>query len=113
MLLAGILDFGLLILLCSSKINNALKTFFVSAALFFIPSYFTKNLFRLDGSILVLLSSYSYFIGPDDLFENFNTFTVFGIPVLNITVCMFTLIVFSIFSIYFAKKSFKNHQASN
>lgn len=113
MLLAGILAFGLLILLCSSKINNALKTFFVSAALFFIPSYFTKNLFRLDGSILVLLSSYSYFIGPDDLFENFNTFTVFGIPVLNITVCMFTLIVFSIFSIYFAKKSFKNHQASN
>ncbi|MBZ9686913.1 hypothetical protein G9F72_011310 [Clostridium estertheticum] len=112
MLFIGILASGLLVLMFSSRIRNLLATFFVSFAAILIPTYLAEKM-GLEHSILGLINSYGYFISPDNLLNRFNTFNIFGTPVLNILACGIALIIFSIISIYITQRSFREHQVIN
>lgn len=117
MTLIGVIAFSLLLLMCSSKINSTLKTFFAGFALVFIPSYIAENLLNIAHSIFAVfgvLNSYAYFISPSNLFVPFNPFcNLFTIPVLTIVACGTALVIFSIISIYVTGQAFRKHQVTN
>lgn len=117
MSLIGTIAFSLLLLMCSSKINSTLKTFFAGFALVFIPSYIVENLLNLTTSnfpVFGVLNSYSYFISPTSLFTPFKPFyNILTIPVLNIVACGTALVIFSIISIHATGQAFRKHQVTN
>jgi ABC-type transport system involved in multi-copper enzyme maturation permease subunit len=110
MMLIGSLACGLLILVCSSRIKYTLGAFFISLGAVFVPSYLVEN---MGMNSLKLLNAYGYFLSPEALLENFNTFGIFGIPVLDLVVYGIVLILFSTISICITKRSFRNHQVVN
>ncbi|MBW9148867.1 ABC transporter permease subunit [Clostridium sp. CM028] len=112
MIFIGILAFGLLILMFSSRIRNLLVTFFVSFAAILIPKYLAGNM-SLEQSKLGLINSYGYFISPSALLQMVNTYNIFGTPVINIFACGIALIIFSMISIYITKRSFRKHEVIN
>ncbi|MBZ9606937.1 ABC transporter permease subunit [Clostridium estertheticum] len=112
MMFIGILAFGLLILMFSSRIRNLLVTFFVSFAAIIMPLYLAGNMV-IEHSILGLINSYCFFISPSDSLQMVNTYNIFGTPVINIVACGIALIIFSMISIYITKHSFRKHEVVN
>lgn len=112
MLFIGILAFGLLVLMFSSRIRTLLVTFFVSFAAILIPKYLAGNM-GLEQSILGLINSYGFFISSSAVLQMVNTYNIFGTPVINIFVYGIALIIFSMISIYITKRSFRKHEVIN
>ncbi|MBM7097712.1 hypothetical protein JSY36_18410 [Bacillus sp. H-16] len=90
----GSLVFGVLVLVCSQLTRNAMVAFFISGCVLAAP-YVIRQL-GLEHGMMEYVTAFSYMelIRTERLFQTFEAYNVFGIPVLyhTILICLSALI---------------------